>query len=74
MGGARQTADAARAAVGDALARGRRRGGGLPAGGPRALMAMQRAAGNSAVSALMAARLKGPGDQARSEIDGGLRS
>ena len=36
-------------------------------------MAMQRAAGNSAVNALMAARLRWPGDQARSEIDGGLR-
>ncbi|WP_175582723.1 phage tail protein [Nocardioides guangzhouensis] len=76
MPGARQTADAARTAVGDALAKGRRKVGGghaRPAVGPRALMAMQRAAGNSAVNALMAARLRWPGDQARSDIDGGLR-
>ena len=33
-------------------------------------MALQRAAGNSAVNALMAARLRFPGEQARSDIDG----
>lgn len=33
---------------------------------------MQRAAGNSVVNALMAARLKWPGGEARSDIDGGL--
>ncbi len=36
-------------------------------------MAMQRAAGNSAVNALMAARLRFPGDEARSNLDAGLR-
>ena len=36
-------------------------------------MAMQRAAGNSAVNALMAARMRFPGDQARSDLDAGMR-
>ena len=36
-------------------------------------MALQRVAGNAAVSALLAARLRSPGDTARADIDGGLR-
>ena len=61
--------------MGDALAKGRRRSGPgpRPTVGARALMAMQRSAGNSAVNALMAARLRFPGEQARSDIDAGLR-
>src|SRR5262245_22477349 len=75
MGGARQTVGAARSAVGDALAKGRRRVGAAPrpGAGPRAIMAMQRAAGNEAVNALMAARFKWPGEEAKADIDGGLR-
>ena len=72
MGGARHTADAARVALGDAVARAKRRRGEIPLRGPTALMAMQARAGNSAVSALLAARLKGPEDHVRSELDDGL--
>src|SRR4051794_18577358 len=60
----------------DALAEGRRRGAATPAGPatrPQAVLALQRVAGNSAVSALMAARLKFPGEQATKDIDGALR-
>src|SRR5689334_9850514 len=44
-----------------------------PATGPQAVLALQRYAGNSAVSALMAARLRFPGEQATKEIDGALK-
>ena len=76
MGGARQSAASARAAVGDALTKGRRKvGGGLahPATGPRALIYMQRAAGNSAVNALLAARMRSPGAEARTDLAAGLQ-
>lgn len=76
MAAARQTADAAKAEVGDALVDGRRKAGGghaRAAVGPLALMALQRSAGNAAVSALMAAKAKSPGDQAVGEIDAALR-
>ncbi len=76
MAAARGTADSAKAEVGDALADGRRRTGGghvRAAAGPLALMALQRSAGNAAVSALMAAKAKSPGDQAIGEIDAALR-
>jgi hypothetical protein len=76
MAGARRTADSARAEVNDALAEGKRRAGGDRGGaaaGPRAILALQRRAGNAAVSALMAANLRSPGEQAVSEIDAGLR-
>lgn len=75
MGGARQSADAARAAgLGDALDRADAGPARVFRAAPRVRLplAMQRAAGNSAVNALMAARLKWPGDEARSDIDGGL--
>ncbi len=76
MTGARQSADAARAAVSDALTTGRRRAGGErphATVGVRAFLAMQRSAGNAAVSALMAAKLRSPGEQAVSEIEGALK-
>ena len=41
--------------------------------GPRALIALQRSAGNAAVNALMAGRLRFPGEQAAAEIDAALR-
>ncbi|HEU4421738.1 MAG TPA: Rossmann-like fold-containing protein [Pilimelia sp.] len=75
MTGARHTADSARAEASSALADGRRRAGGdrpRPVG-PDAVLAMQRSAGNAAVTALMAAKLKSPGEQAVTDIDGALR-
>ena len=76
MVGARRTADSARAEVGEALADGRRRAGGdhtRAAPGPRAVLALQRRAGNAAVSALIAAKLRSPGGQAVGDIDAALR-
>ncbi|MFI7483774.1 hypothetical protein ACH9EU_15325 [Kocuria sp. M1R5S2] len=75
MTGAHRTADAQRAEVGDALAAGRQRARGTTAGpvvGPRAVLALQRQAGNSAVGALMAARARSPGEQAVADIDAAL--
>jgi len=71
MTGARRTADTATAEVSHALADGRRRARAVS--GPYAVLAMQRAAGNAAVSALIAARLRSPGDKAVGEIDAALR-
>ncbi|MFC7547743.1 hypothetical protein [Plantactinospora sp. GCM10030261] len=65
----------ARAEAGAALARGRRRvaeGGGREVG-PQAVLALQRDAGNAAVNALLAGRLKAPGEQAVGDIDAALR-
>ena len=72
MGGARQTADTAKAQATDALkaARPKTR---PPNVGPLAVLALQRAAGNSAMSALMAGRLRFPGKQAVADIDGAMR-
>jgi len=39
---------------------------------PRAVLALQRSAGNAAVSALMAAKLRSPGEQAVTEMDAAL--
>ncbi|WP_168209159.1 phage tail protein [Agromyces intestinalis] len=68
---------ATRAAVTSALADARHRGAGTaphaPAGRAGAVLALQRTAGNAAVSALMAAKLKWPSEQAGSEIDAALR-
>jgi hypothetical protein len=74
------------AEVGDALVEGRKRSGpdrrraadpphalpppGVPA---RGVLALQRFAGNAAVSALMAARMRFPGDEAVGDINGALR-
>ena len=76
MAGGRKTADAVKAQANDALteARPRARGsaGSLPPG-PAAVLALQRAGGNAAVNALMAGRMRFPGDQAVADIDGALR-
>src|SRR5262245_49316924 len=69
------------AEVGDALVEGRKRSGpdrrraaeqphAVPAHG---VLALQRFAGNAAVGALMAARMRFPGDEAVSDINGALR-
>ncbi|MFE5409437.1 hypothetical protein [Microbacterium sp. NPDC056569] len=63
---------AARNAVADALTAGRQRTAGAAAGRGGALLTLQRAAGNAAVSALLAARIRWPGDEAIVEIDGAL--
>lgn len=77
MASARQNADGAKAEATKALADGRHRavGGSGPAHGGRAsaVLALQRDAGNSAVSALMMARLRSPGGEAVADIDGALK-
>ena len=76
MIGARETADTSRAEVSDALVEGKRRTTASTTratAGPRALLALQRNAGNAAVSALLAAKLKSPGEQAGADIDVALR-
>jgi hypothetical protein len=76
MDRARQSADTARAGVGDALADGRRRAGGdhgRAVVGSDAILALQRSAGNAAVSALMAAKQRSPGEQAVTDIDTALK-
>ncbi|MFI7496032.1 hypothetical protein ACH9D2_15120 [Kocuria sp. M4R2S49] len=75
MTGAHRTADAHQAEVGDALAAGRQRARAVtarPVVGPRAVLALQRQAGNSAVGALMAARARSPGERAVADIDAAL--
>jgi len=62
--------------VDDALIDGRRKaaaGRARPAVGSASLFALQRSAGNSAVNALLAAKLKWPSEQAAKDIDGALR-
>jgi hypothetical protein len=76
MVGAPQTAYFPRAEVSHAFAGGRRKVGSEHSRavvGQRAVLALQRYAGNAAVSALIAARLRSPGDQAVREIDAGLK-
>ena len=61
--------------VNDALADGKRKAAGgraRPPVGSAGLFALQRSAGNSAVNALLAAKLKWPGEQAAKDIDGAL--
>ncbi|WP_219816668.1 hypothetical protein [Arthrobacter sp. ZGTC131] len=72
---ARQATGASRSEVGGALIEGRRRAGVSPRTGVelRAVLALQRQAGNAAVGALMAAKLKSPGEQAAAEIDAALK-
>ena len=69
---ARQPSVLARSEVTDVLVGGQATG---PPGGvdPRAVLALQRLAGNAAVGALMAAKLKSPGEQAGAEIDAALK-
>jgi hypothetical protein len=75
MSVARQTPDNARTEATGALADGKRRtaGGGRVLAGPLGLLALQRSAGNAAVSALMAGKLRSPGEQAVTDIDAALR-
>ncbi len=63
----------AKSEVTDVLVEGRRRRSPGTGVDPRALLALQRQAGNAAVSALMAAKLKSPGEQAVTDIDAALR-
>ena len=60
-----------RGAMSEALTAGRERAASAPVRGG-ALLALQREAGNAAVSALLAARLRWPGDEAIVEIDRAL--
>ena len=76
MAGARQTAEATRSRADDALVDSRRRAGawrGRSVAGPHAVLALQRHAGNAAVSALMAAKTKSPGAQSVGQIDDALK-
>jgi hypothetical protein len=76
MAGGRQTADAVKAQASEALTDARPRARGSAASlppGPQAVLALQRAGGNAAVNALMAGRMRFPGDQAVADIDGALR-
>jgi hypothetical protein len=76
MPAARGTAETATAEARHALAEGGRRVRGdreRAVGGSSAVLAMQRAAGNAAVSALMAARVRAPGTPAVAQIDAALR-
>jgi hypothetical protein len=63
----------ARSEVTDVLIAGRRLGSPRAGVDPRAVVALQRQAGNAAVGALMAAKLKSPGEQAGADIDAALR-
>ena len=76
MAGIRLAADSSRSGMTRALADARSRAVGGPsrvAAGPAGMiMALQRDAGNSAVSALMAAKLKSPGEAAIVDLDGAL--
>src|SRR5215813_8959595 len=74
MTSARQRTGAGTAKVSDRAAGSRKAGGDRPraAVGPHAVLALQRDAGNAAVSALMAAKRKSPGGQAVIDIDAAL--
>ncbi len=65
---------AARAVMTATLTAGRQRAAARPSATGRggALLALQREAGNAAVNALLAARMRWPGDEAIVEIDGAL--
>jgi hypothetical protein len=69
---ARQAAPA-RSEATEALVEARRRGGPRSGVDSRAMLALQRQAGNAAVGALMAAKLKSPGEQAGADIDAALK-
>ena len=74
MGSTRRTAGTAKAAVTDALQKGRRKAYdvGTGPGLPRAVLALQRRSGNAAVSALLAGKLRSPGERASGEMDAAL--
>ena len=71
MGGARKTPDSAAAQRDTASAEATRNGRGSHV--PRNVLALQRSAGNAAVNALMAGRMRSPGEQAVADIDAALR-
>ncbi len=76
MTGARRAADPAKASVSDALVEGRRRVSDRPprpAPGPPSMLALQRLAGNAAVNALIAGRMRFPGEQAVADMNGALK-
>ena len=76
MGGARETPDASSTQRDDALVEGRRKavgGSGRTAAGPPGLLALQRSAGNAAVSALLAGRMRSSGAASVGDIDAALR-
>ena len=76
MGGARETPDASSTQRDDALVEGRRKAGGgsgRAAAGPPGLLALQRSAGNAAVSALMAGRMRSSVRASVGDIDAALR-
>src|SRR4030081_632591 len=72
---ARQAVGAARTEATQALAAGRESVGrrASTAVGPHAVLALQRLAGNAAVGALMAAKLKSPGGPETADIDAALK-
>jgi hypothetical protein len=72
MSSARQKAGTGRAEVSHTADRRKADGDRAQVAGPHAVLALQRDAGNAAVSALMAARLKSPGEQAVADIDAAL--
>jgi hypothetical protein len=63
----------AKSEVTDVLVEGRRRRSPGTGVDPRAVLALQRQAGNAAVGALMTAKLKSPGEQAGADIDAALK-
>ncbi|TCM43712.1 hypothetical protein [Kribbella sp. VKM Ac-2568] len=73
MVGARQTAASVRAEASDALTDVKRKAASGPRGRLQGLLALQRSAGNAAVNALLAAKLRSPGGDAVGDIDAALR-
>lgn len=68
--GSRHAAD--RAEVSEALTAGRHRAGGPAPAGPLGLLSLQRRAGNEAVTALLLARTRSPGENAAADLDAAL--
>ena len=74
MGGARKTPDSAAAQRDTASAEvARKAGNGRGSHVPRNVLALQRSAGNAAVNALLAGRMRSPGESAVTDIDAALR-
>ncbi|TCN34597.1 hypothetical protein EV644_11985 [Kribbella orskensis] len=73
MVGARQTAASVKAEASDALTDAKRKAASGPRGRLQGLLALQRSAGNAAVNALLAAKLRSPGGDAVGDIDAALR-
>ena len=67
-----ETAGSTKAAVGGALTAGKRKTGAAHPRPGGLLLQLQRSAGNAAVNALMAAKLKGPDGDARTSLDAAL--